>query len=74
MSDPQSTGFGHSHSDLKAEFIRCRDALACAINWLEPPESPDVKMEIPADKLDWLNNRLHEATLLADRIAVEEAR
>lgn len=43
-------------------FIKCRDALACAVDWLQPHE-------IPADKLRWLDERLDEATLLADRLA-----
>ena len=60
-------------TDLKAEYIKCRDALACAVNWLEPSEPPDVKMEIPSDKLEWLNGRLDEATVLADKLATEEA-
>ena len=56
-------------ADLEQEFIRCRDALACAMNWLEPTETPDDNVPIPADKLEWLQERLRVATDIADRLA-----
>jgi len=59
-------------ADLKEEFIKCLDALASAVNWLRPPEPPDEPIPIPAKTLKWLNQRLVEASLMADKIGEEE--
>jgi hypothetical protein len=55
--------------DLKTEFIKCRDALACAVEFLECVAADGV----PVDKLEWLNERLDTATTLADKLAAEES-
>lgn len=56
-------------TDLKAEFIKCRDALACAMNWLDQGADARGGYNIPADKLEWLDERLDAATRLADKLA-----
>jgi len=54
---------------LEAEFIECRDALACAVNWLDQDEDDGDDVKVTADVLVWLNRRLDKATLLADKLA-----
>lgn len=58
--------------NLEDEFIKCRDALACAVNWLDQEADIHGGYTIPKDKLDWLTERLDEATTLADKIAANQ--
>jgi len=47
------------------EFIACRDALACAINWIDG-------LDTPKKDLEWLEERLTRATTLADHLAARQ--
>ncbi len=62
--------------EIKADYIKCRDALACAVEWIEDTLSDAEPggvggVDIPADTRKWLAGRLEEATLLADKLALE---
>jgi hypothetical protein len=48
------------------DFIKCRDALASAVNWLEPENG--VRTAPPAAVMEWLNARLLAATEIADKM------
>lgn len=55
-------------------FIECRDALACALNWLTTDPCPEDQTEpiVLPNRLEWLQTRLEEATKLADEVAVSK--
>tara|TARA_R100001244_G_scaffold25113_1_gene25276 strand:- start:4735 stop:5169 length:435 start_codon:yes stop_codon:yes gene_type:complete len=46
-------------------FVECRDALALAMEWLDPKDD----MELSRDELKWLDDRLMRATILADQLS-----
>jgi len=58
--------------NLEDEFIKCRDALACAMNWLDQEADLHGGYATPTDTLEWLTERLDKATTIADKIAATQ--
>ena len=54
------------------EYIRLRDAYACAMNWLEDEEG-NLPKSIPPETKQFLHKELVDATVLADRLNAIEA-